>query len=385
MRTAAGTARVAVPQLILVVDDVPDNVEILQLRLESQGYAVITAGDGEAALATIRERQPDLVLLDIQMPKLDGIGVVRQLKADALLPFIPVILVTARADAKDVVAGIEAGADDYLTKPVDQAALMARVRAMLRIKTLHDTVREQARRLEDQADELARWNKDLEARVEAQLDELRRLGMLKRFLAPQLAEMIISSGEERILETHRRDIVVAFCDMRGFTAFAETAEPEEVLDLLREDHEALGPLVTRSEGTLAHFSGDGIMVFFNDPLPCPDAPERAVGMAVEMREAVTALQAGWRRRGREVGFGVGIAQGYATLGQIGFAERVDYTAIGTVCNLAARLCDAAQDGQILVSKRVAAAVEGSVRLEEIGDLALKGLSQAVAVYNIARG
>jgi adenylate cyclase len=254
---------------------------------------------------------------------------------------------------------------------------------MLRIKGLHDTVQEQARRLEDQGAELALWNRDLSSRVEAQLGQIERMGMLKRFLAPQLAEMIVAEGNDRILETHRRDIVVVFCDLRGFTAFAETAEPEEVLDLLREYHDAVGPLVTRSEGTLDHFSGDGIMVFFNDPLPCPDPAERAVAMAIAMRRAVAGLQAGWRRRGRAIGFGVGIAQGYATLGQIGFAERVDYTAIGTVCNLAARLCDAAADGQILVSQRIAGAVEGNVTLKEIGELALKGLSQAVAVYNVA--
>jgi len=371
------------PPLILVVDDVPDNVEILQLRLESQDYEVITAGDGEAALAIVREQLPDLVLLDIQMPKLDGIETVKQLKADAALPFIPVILVTARSDAKDVVAGLEAGGDDYLTKPVDQAALLARVRAMLRIKGLHDTVREQAHRLEDQAGELALWNKELETRVEAQLGEIERTGYLKRFLPQQLAELIVSQGDERILETHRRDIVVVFCDLRGFTSFAETGEPEEVRDLLREYHAALGPIVTRSEGTLDHFAGDGIMVFFNDPLPCPDPAERAIKMAIEMREAVARLQGDWRRRGREIGFGIGIAQGYATLGQIGFAERIHYTAIGTACNLASRLCDQALDGQILVSKRVAGAVEGTAHLEEIGDLALKGLSQAVAVFNVA--
>src|SRR5213082_2507431 len=326
------------PPLILVVDDVPDNVDILQMRLESQGYEVTTAGDGEAALAIIRDKLPDLVLLDIMMPKLDGIATFKQLKADTALPFTPVILVTARADAKDVIAGLEAGGDDYLTKPVDQAALMARVRAMLRIKSLHDTVAEQARRLEDQSAELALWNKELESRVEAQLGQIERMGALKRFLAPQLAELIIARGEDSVLQTHRRDIVVVFGDLRGYTAFAETAEPEELLDLLNAYHAAVGPIVTRSEGTLDQFSGDGIMVFFNDPLPCPDPAERAVKMAVEMREAVTQLQLGWHRRGREIGFSVGIAQGYATLGQIGFADRIHYTAIGTVCNLASRLC-----------------------------------------------
>jgi adenylate cyclase len=371
------------PPLILIVDDVADNLEILQLRLESQGYEVVLAGDGEEALATIRGLLPDLVLLDIMMPKLDGIGAVKALKADPGLPFIPVILVTARADAKDVIAGLEAGADDYLTKPVDHAALLARVRAMLRIKALHDTVREQATRLEAQSAELAAWNRELETRVEAQLAELERMQSLKRFLPPQLAELIVARGDDRILETHRRDIVVVFCDLRGFTAFAETAEPEEVVELLREYHDALGPLVTQAEGTLNHFSGDGIMVFFNDPLPCPDPAERAAGMAVAIREAVAGLQLQWRRRGREIGFGIGIAQGYATLGQIGFAERVDYTAIGTVCNLAARLCAAAEDGQILISRRIAAAIEATTRVEPIGDVALKGLSQAVAVYNIA--
>jgi class 3 adenylate cyclase len=315
------------------------------------------------------------VLLDVMMPKLDGIETVKRLKADASLPFIPVILVTAKADASDVVGGLEAGGDDYLTKPVDHAALSARVRAMLRIKALHDTVQQQAA-------ELAGWNRRLEERVAAQLGEIEKVGRLKRFLAPQLAEMIVSTGDEGILESHRRDIVVVFCDLRGYTSFAETGEPEEVWGVLREFHGAVGPLVTRFEGTLDHFSGDGLMVYFNDPLPCPDPAERAVRMATEMRAAVGELMSGWRRRGFELGFGIGVAQGYATLGRIGFEERVDYTAIGTVTNLAARLCGEARDGQILLSKRVAAAVEGNVTLEEIGNLALKGLSQAVAVYNV---
>jgi len=371
------------PPLILVVDDVPDNVDILQMRLEAQGYEVITAADGIEALERVLEMLPDLVLLDVMMPKLDGIETVKRLKADASLPFIPVILVTAKADASDVIAGLESGGDDYLTKPVDHAALSARVRAMLRIKALHDTVQDQAKRLEDQAAQLAMWNSTLEERVAAQLSEIERVGRLKRFLAPQLAEMIVSTGDEGILESHRRDIVVVFCDLRGYTSFAETGEPEEVWAVLREFHAAVGPLVTRFEGTLDHFSGDGLMVYFNDPLPCTDPADRAVRMAVAMREAVGEMMSGWRRRGFDLGFGIGVAQGYATLGRIGFEERVDYTAIGTVTNLAARLCGEARDGQILLSKRVATAVEGSVTLEEIGSLALKGLSQAVAVYNVA--
>jgi adenylate cyclase len=368
--------------LILVVDDVADNVEILQMRLENQGYEVVTAGDGVEALKKVRELRPDLVLLDIMMPKMDGIETVKQIKADPSLPFIPVILVTARADAKDVIAGLESGGDDYLTKPVDHAALSARVRAMLRIKALHDTVQTQARRLEEQAAELAALNRTLEERVAAQVDEIERIGRLKRFLAPQIVETIVSSGGETILDHHRRDIVVLFCDMRGFTAFAETAEPEDVMAVLGEYHDALGPLIHRYEGTLDRFAGDGLIVFFNDPVPCPDPALRAVRLAVAMREAVGSLAPSWAARGHEIGFGVGIAQGYATLGRIGFADRFDYSAIGTVTNLAARLCDEARDGQILVTRRIAAAIDNLAEFESLGDLALKGLSRPVAVTNV---
>jgi adenylate cyclase len=370
------------PPLILVVDDVPDNVDILQMRLESQGYEIATAGDGLEALEKTRALQPDLLLLDIMMPKMDGIEVVRRLKADPALPFIPVILVTAKADASDVIAGLESGGDDYLTKPVDHAALSARVRAMLRIKSLHDTVQAQARRLEQQAAELASWNKTLEERVAVQVGEIERIGRLKRFLAPQIADTIISSGGEAILESHRREIVVLFCDMRGFTAFAETAEPEDVMTVFREYHNALGPLIERYEGTLNRFTGDGLFVIFNDPLPCPDPARRAVRLAVDMREAVAALARSWAISGYEIGFGVGIAQGYATLGQIGFEGRLDYTAMGTVTNLAARLCAEAKNGQILVTQRVAVSLAGLADLEPLGNVELKGISRPVAVLNV---
>jgi class 3 adenylate cyclase len=236
--------------------------------------------------------------------------------------------------------------------------------------------------LRQRTEEVADLNRGLEARVAEQVEELGRVGRLKRFLAPQLAELIVSQGDEKILESHRREIVVVFCDLRGYTAFTETAEPEEVLDFLREYHGALGPLVARFEGTLDQFSGDGIMVFFNDPVPIPDPAERAVKMAMAMRETASSLIAAWRRRDRDLGFGVGIAQGYATLGQIGFAERSGYTAIGTVCNLAARLCAEAKDGQILISGRVAAAVEKVTPLEDLGSLTLKGLTQPVSAFNV---
>jgi adenylate cyclase len=236
--------------------------------------------------------------------------------------------------------------------------------------------------LRQRTDQVAELNRGLEARVAEQVEELGRVGRLKRFLAPQLAELIVSQGNEKILESHRREIVVVFCDLRGYTAFTETAEPEEVLEFLREYHGALGPLVSQFEGTLDQFSGDGIMVFFNDPVPIPDPAARAVNMAVAMREAAGTLIADWRERGRDLGFGAGIAQGYATLGQIGFSERSGYTAIGTVCNVAARLCAEAKDGQILLSQRINAALRGSVATEQVGALSLKGLTQPIVAYNV---
>jgi len=370
------------PARILVVDDVPDNVDILQMRLASQGYEVVTAGDGLEALEKTRELLPDLVLLDIMMPKMDGIEAVKRLKADPSLPFIPVILVTAKSDSKDVITGLESGGDDYLVKPVEHAALSARVRAMLRIKALHDTVQVQAQHLEEQAAELAAWNKTLEERVSAQVGEIERVSRLKWFLAPQIAETIVSSGGEAILESHRRDIVALFCDMRGFTAFSETAEPEDVMAVLHEYHSALGPLIHRYEGTLERFTGDGMIVIFNDPVPCPDPALRAVRLALEMRDMVDSLARLWADRGHEIGFGVGIAQGYATLGRIGFEGRFDYTAMGTVTNLAARLCAEAKPGQILVTRRVAGAIDSIAALEPLGDIALKGLRRPVAVLNV---
>src|SRR5476651_2619627 len=356
------------PARILVVDDVADNVEILRMRLESMGYEVVVAEDGEQALAVVRETLPDLILLDIMMPKIDGLEVARRLKADTGLPFIPIIMVTAKATAQDVLAGLEAGGDDYLTKPIDHGSLIVRVRAMLRIKALHD--------------QITSLNEGLEKKVLDQVDELERVGRLKRFLAPQLAQAIISAGEEKILENHRREVAAFFCDLRGFTSFSETAEPEDIMSLLGEYHGAVGPLIRKYEGTLDRFTGDGMLVFFNDPLPCPDAPERAARLALEMRDAVAALAGTWDRRGHRLGFGIGMAQGYATLGRIGFEDRFDYTAIGAVINLAARLCGDAKDGQILVTGRLATAIEDIVAMEDLGEREVRGMTRPIAVHNL---
>jgi adenylate cyclase len=370
------------PPRILVADDSQANRDILQTRLAAHGYDVLAAADGEEALRVACENRPDLILLDIMMPKIDGLEVCGRLKTDRTLPFTPIILVTAKADTKDVVAGLEAGADEYLAKPVDQVALVARVRSMLRIKALHDTVQEQAAELQAQAAQLAEWNRTLEARVAEQIRELERTSRLKRFLSPQVAELIVSSEEEHVLESHRSEITAVSCDLRGFTAFSETAEPEDLIGVIHEFHAAMGELIFRFEGTLERFVGDGMMVLFNDPFPCADPAIRAVRMASAMRERVHELSGVWRKRGHELGFGVGIALGYATLGRIGFEGRFDYGAIGTVTNLASRLSDEARSGQILVTRRVHAMVEDLVEAEPMGELSLKGLLKPVPAFNI---
>jgi adenylate cyclase len=310
------------------------------------------------------------------MPNIDGIEVCKRLKIDAELSFLPVILVTAKVETKDVVAGLDAGADEYLTKPVDQAALVARVKSVLRIKALHDQVQAQAA-------DLANWNRTLEQRVEEQVAEIERIGRLKRFLSPQVAQ-VVSSGDEGVLASHRRDVTVVFCDLRDFTAFAEAAEPEEVMTVLREYHATLGALIDKFEGTIERFAGDGLLVLFNDPLPCPDPSLRAVRMAVEMRREIAALAEKWRMSGHELGFGIGIAHGYATMGCIGFEGRFQYSATGTVANLASRLCDAARNGQILVDAKVHAAVNGRAELESVGELELKGFRRPVPAFNVCK-
>ena len=355
---------------ILVVDDTPVNVKLLADLLTVKGYAVVTAASGAEALAAVEKDQPDLVLLDVMMPGMSGYDVCRKIRANVATAMLPVVMVTALDPVQERVKGIDAGADDFLSKPINQPELLARVKSLLRIKLLHD--------------ELAEWSRTLEQRVEQQLAQLDRLERLKRFFSPQLAELIVSGDAEDPLKSHRREIVVVFLDLRGFTAFAETSEPEEVMGVLREYHVAMGRTIVEHEGTLERFTGDGMMIFFNDPVPVPDAAARAVRMALAMRARVDELLVRWRKRGYDLDFGVGIAQGYATIGAIGFEGRMDYGAIGTVTNMAARLCGEAQPRQILVSQRVLGAVEALVEAEELGGLTLKGFSKPVPAFNLLR-
>ena len=355
---------------ILVVDDTPLNVKLLADLLRVKGFVVSTAASGPEALDRIAAERPDLVLLDVMMPEMSGYEVCARLRANPETARLPVVMVTSLDAVHERVKGIEVGADDFLSKPVNQPELLARVRSLLRIKELDDA--------------LAGLNRDLERRVTEQVAQLDRLGRLKRFFSPALAEAILAGGADDPLKTHRREIAVVFLDLRGFTAFAETAEPEEVMGVLREYHAEMGRLILEHEGTLERFTGDGMMVFFNDPVLVPDAAARAVRMAVAMRARVSELMGKWRKQGFELDLGVGIAQGYATIGAIGFEGRLDYGAIGTVTNLAARLCGEAKPGQILASRRVAAQLEGEIEVEDVGDLTLKGFQRSVAACNVLK-
>ena len=365
---------------ILVVDDVPSNVKLLTDILTARGYRTTTATSGEQAMAGIAADPPDLVLLDVMMPGMNGYDVCRAIRADPRFAVLPVVLVTALDPERERVNGLNAGADDFLSKPIHQAELMARVRSLLRVKTLYDEVQRQRA-------ELQAWNNTLEQRVAESVQQLERVGQLKRFFSPQLAEAILAGGTDDPLRSHRREITVVFLDLRGFTAFTETADPEEVMAVLAQYHAAMGRLVIDHQGTLERFSGDGMMIFFNDPQPVPDAPLRALRMAMRMQREMAALCNQWSRRGYDLHMGVGIAQGFATLGGIGFDGRIDYGAIGTVTNLAARLCGEAAGGEILISQRVHGALqdlaaEGEWGFEEAGELELKGFQRKVPAWRV---
>ena len=355
------------PATVLVVDDDPLNRAMLSMSLGAAGHEVREAGNGREAMAVLDAHAIDVVLTDIEMPEMDGYGLLEHRRGDDRLKAIPFIVISGVDDMDSIVACIKLGAEDYLPKPFDPVLLHARLGACLDRKRM--------------TDELLEWNTRLAERVEEKVREVERLNRLRRFVTPQLAEAIAAGGDA-ILASHRREITVLFCDMRGFTAFSETAEPEEVMAVLHEFHDAVGPMIFAHEGTIAQFSGDGMLLFFNDPVQLDDPAWNAVRLAIAMRDRTTELSRHWRRRGHELSLGIGIAVGYATCGEIGFEGRREYTAIGTVVNLAARVCAIAPGGAILVTNRVHAAVDGRVAASSLGDHEFKGLSRPVPLYRI---
>ena len=360
---------------VLVVDDQPANVKLLQQLLTMNGYDVVTATNGPEALVKVAKEKPDLILLDVVMPTMSGYEVCRAIRQDPNTALLPVVMVTALDPIEERVNGIESGADDFLSKPINQAELLARVKSLLRIRELHKQVEAQARQLAD-------WNSKLEERVNEQLSQLERLARLKRFLSPKVAELIVAGEMDDPMATRRREVTIMFVDMRGFTAFSETAAPEDVLGVLREYHAEIGRLVGLHEGTIEHFSGDGVMMIFNDPIALPDPALSAVCMAIDLRDAMGRLARGWQKLGYSINCGIGIAQGFATIGTIGFAGRQDYGVIGAVNNLAARLCGEATAGQILVSQRVWGRVEDKVDADSVGELKLKGFHALMPAFSV---
>ena len=360
---------------ILVVDDTPANVRLLEQVLLLAGYEVVTAASGEEGLAKVVFAKPDIVLLDVVMPEMSGYEVCRALRANPATALLPVVMVTALDPETERVKGIEAGADDFLSKPINQPELLARVKSLLRIRALH-------RKIEDQAAQLAEWNAKLEQRVAEQMEQLERLARLKRFLSPKVAELIVAGHLDDPLATRRKEVTIMFVDLRGFTAFSENAAPEDVLGVLRQYHATIGRLVGEHDGTIEHFAGDGVMLIFNDPQPLPDPAYAAVSMAVALRDEVQVLAQEWFKLGYTLGCGIGIAQGFATIGTIGFPGRQDYGVVGAVNNLAARLCSRAESGSVLVSKRVHGRVEGRVVAQSVEALELKGFQSPIPAYNI---
>jgi adenylate cyclase len=362
------------PAKILVVDDVPENVRLLEAVLVPRGYEVVTAADGIEALEVVAREEPDLILLDVMMPGLDGYGVCTHLRANDDTAVLPVVMVTSSIGQEKTKA-IEAGADDFIPKPFNHDELLTRVRSLLRIKRYHDTIKAQAA-------ELAELNRTLEERVQGQVEELERMGRMRRFLSPQLADALVTSGDEAILRSHRREVAMFFADLRGWSSFVDAVEPEELMRVLGEFHDVIGRLVKRFEATVGFLEGDGVQLFFNDPIEIPDAPLRAVRLGCALREEMAELTAQWCKRGHDLDFGAGIALGHATCGEVGFEGRSDYAAIGAVTNLASRLADEATGGQILIAQRLYAEVEDDVDVEPAGEFTLKGFQRPVTAFNM---
>jgi adenylate cyclase len=359
---------------ILVVDDTPQNVRLLEAVLVPHGYDVLAATSGEEALDLVATARPDLILLDVVMPGMDGYAVCEALRADEENAVLPVIMVTSSI-GREKVKAIEAGADDFIPKPFNNHELLTRVRSLLRIKRYHDTIKAQAAELQE-------LNRTLEERVQRQVEELERLRQLRRFLSPQLADSIVSSGDDSVLRSHRRQVAMLFVDLRGWTSFVDAVEPEELMHVLGEFHARIGGLVRQFDATVGFLEGDGVQLFFNDPIEVPDAALRAVRLACALREEMAELTPQWHKLGYDLGCGTGIALGYATCGEVGFEGRSDYAAIGAVTNLASRLADEAAAGQILIEQRLYAEVEDAVEVQPVGEFMLRGFLRPIVAFTV---
>lgn len=367
---------------VLIVDDTPANLALLVEVLKSD-YRTTVAISGEKALERVFSASPpDLILLDIMMPGLNGYEVCRRIKAQAATRAIPIIFVTAMGEVEDETRGLDLGGVDYVTKPISPAIVKARIRTHLAVSRQARELERMVQLLEVQAARLSEFNRTLEQRVAEGVGQVERLGRLKRFFSPAVVDLLLSGSAQDPLKSHRREVAAVFVDLRGFTAFTETSDPEDVMRVLGEYHEAMGQLVMAYGGTLEHFAGDGMMIYFNDPVEVENPAGVAVRMAIAMQERFSALVLGWHRRGFAISMGIGVAQGFATIGAIGFEGRRDYGVIGTVTNLAARLCGEAAGGQTLISQRVQGLVGDFARTEPVGELHLKGFHRAVPAFAV---
>lgn len=353
---------------ILAVDDTPPNLRLLEAVLVPKGYEVISVENGADALVEAA-KGVDLVLLDVHLPDISGFEVCHRLRNDAATAALPIVMVTATATAERV-EGLEAGADDFVAKPFNQAELLARVRSLLRVKRYHD--------------ELVAHRAMLAEQIQEQEAEIDHLNGLRRFLPETVLEAL--THDPSLLDAHRNEVAVLFADLRGFTLFAGTAEPEEVIDVLRDYHAMVERHVHATGATVGHFAGDGVMLFWNDPLPCEDPAGTAVGTALRLVEDVGVLNDSWRRLGYSIGVGIGVASGYATIGMMGFEGRYEYSALGPVVNLASRLSDEARDGHtILINQRAHALLEDRLVSKPLPDgLVLPGFPGPVTAWHVDR-
>lgn len=353
---------------ILVVDDNPQNVEIMKARLSSQNYTVIEAFNGEEALAKVAENEPDLILLDVMMPKMDGFQVCEKLKADEKTKLIPIIIVSARSGSEDILKGLQLGADEYLPKPFEHIELLARVKNLLKLRMAQK--------------ELLSMNRGLESKVCEQVELLNSAKKLERYFSPQVVKTIMEKDASGKLLNSRKLLTLFVSDIDNFTGISEASEPEDIVNLLNEYFSAMTKIAFDHGGTVDKFMGDGMFIFFGDPIPQEDHAERALNMALAMQADVEKLRKKWQTGSHDLKVSMGVTTGYVTVGSIGPADRTDYTVIGNQVNAAFRLCSDARPGQILVSQRTESLTEGKFNFEKIGEVTIEGMRTPLTIYTL---